>query len=109
MWISFALLLARFQEVLRHIFSDRTKEIQGAPVWNRLAHVSCSGNGMILMDESLGLLPVVEALDLSRNRFAKLANLQKCSILKYLDVGYNNITTVASVNKVIVAVYELIC
>lgn len=105
MWLTaFELLWNLFQDALRHIFSERTKEIQGAPVWSRLADVSCFGNGMLLMDESLQLLPAVEALDLSRNRFAKLANLQNCSQLKYLDAGFNNITTVAKLNKVMPSV-----
>ncbi|CAM6087660.1 unnamed protein product [Calypogeia fissa] len=95
-------------DALRHIFSERTKEVQGAPVWSRLADVSCYGNGMLLMDDSLQLLPAVEALDLSRNKFAKVANLQKCSKLKYLDAGYNNITTVSSLNKILHRVSKLV-
>ncbi|XP_047315985.1 uncharacterized protein LOC124919709 isoform X2 [Impatiens glandulifera] len=48
------------------------------------------------MDESLQLLPVAETLDLSRNKFAKLDNLSKCTRLKYLDLGFNHLRTIAS-------------
>ncbi len=88
------------QSVLRHIFVERTVEIQDAQVWSRLATAACPCNGMVLMDESLQLLPAVEALDLSRNNLAKVANLQKCLRLKFLDLGFNHITSVASLNEV---------
>jgi Leucine-rich repeat (LRR) protein len=58
------------------------------------------------MDESLQLLPAVEALDLSRNNLAKVANLQKCLRLKFLDLGFNHITSVASLNEVQVQIYQ---
>ncbi|KAF4373550.1 hypothetical protein F8388_025244 [Cannabis sativa] len=48
------------------------------------------------MDESLQLLPAVETLDLSRNKFAKADNLRKCVKLKHLDLGFNNLRTVLS-------------
>ncbi len=94
------------QSVLRHIFVERTVEIQDAQVWSRLATAACPCNGMVLMDESLQLLPVVEALDLSRNNLAKVANLQKCLRLKFLDLGFNHITSVASLNEVQVQIYQ---
>lgn len=88
------------QIALRHIFAERTVEIQDAQPWTRLAAVACVCNGLVLMDESLQLLPAVEALDLSRNNLAKVANLQKCSRLKFLDLGFNHITSVESLNQV---------
>ncbi len=94
------------QSVLRHIFVERTVEIQDAQVWSRLATAACPCNGMVLMDESLQLLPAVEALDLSRNNLAKVANLQKCLRLKFLDLGFNHITSVASLNEVQVQIYQ---
>jgi Leucine-rich repeat (LRR) protein len=94
------------QSVLRHIFVERTVEIQDAQVWSRLATAACPCNGMVLMDESLQLLPAVEALDLSRNNLAKVANLQKCLRLKFLDLGFNHITSVASLNEVQVQIIK---
>lgn len=55
---------------------------------------------MLLMDESLRLLPAVEVLDLSRNCFAEVSNLQKCFRLRYLDLGFNHITNVSTLNLV---------
>lgn len=52
------------------------------------------------MDESLQLLPAVETLDLSRNKFAKVDNLRKCIKVKHLDLGFNNLRTVASLSEV---------
>ncbi|KAL2654208.1 hypothetical protein R1flu_022336 [Riccia fluitans] len=95
-------------DALKHIFAGRTAEVQGAQVWSRLSAISCSGNGMLLMDESLQLLPVVEALDLSRNRFAKVANVQKCLKLKYLDVGFNHITSVVNLHQILLCVTKLV-
>ncbi|KAG6554019.1 hypothetical protein Mapa_004936 [Marchantia paleacea] len=95
-------------DALKHIFAGRTAEIQGAQVWSRLSSISCSGNGMLLMDESLQLLPVVEALDLSRNRFAKVANMQKSAKLKFLDVGFNHITSVANLHQILLGVTKLV-
>ncbi|KAJ6764968.1 OUTER ARM DYNEIN LIGHT CHAIN 1 PROTEIN [Salix koriyanagi] len=46
------------------------------------------------MDESLQLLPAVETLDLSRNKFAKVDNLRKCTKLKYLDLGFNHLRSI---------------
>ncbi|CAK9215809.1 unnamed protein product [Sphagnum troendelagicum] len=94
--------------VLRHIFVERTVEIQDAQVWSRLATAACPCNGMVLMDESLQLLPAVEALDLSRNNLAKVANLQKCLRLKFLDLGFNHITSVASLNEVVGNITKLV-
>ena len=52
-----------------------------------------SGNGMILMDESLGLLPVVEALDLSRKPICQVGKsaevlyieIPRCGIQQHYD------------------------
>lgn len=87
-------------DALRHIFASRIAEIKDSPVWNRLSFVSCALNGLLLMDESLQLLPVVETLDLSRNKFAKVDNLRKCTRLKHLDLGFNQLRTVTSFTEV---------
>lgn len=55
---------------------------------------------MVLMDESLQLLPAVETLDLSRNRFSRVDNLRKCVKLKHLDLGFNNLRTISSFSEV---------
>ncbi|XP_068471451.1 uncharacterized protein [Phaseolus vulgaris] len=82
-------------DALRHVFASRLKEVKNSPLWNRLSFVSCACNGLVLMDESLQLLPAVETLDLSRNKFAKVDNLQKCTKLKHLDLGFNHLRTFA--------------
>lgn len=70
-----------------------------------MSFVSCAYNGLVLMDDSLRLLPVVETLDLSRNKFAKVDNLSRCSKLKHLDLGFNHLRTIASFSKVICFIY----
>lgn len=95
-------------DALRHIFAGRIVEIQDCPAWTRLSFVSCASNNMVLMDESLQLLPAVETLDLSRNRFAKIASLHKCMQLKYLDLGFNSIRTISSLNEVTAQITKLI-
>lgn len=87
-------------EALRHIFAERTVEIQDALVWSRLTSISCAYNGMLLMDDSLQLLPAVQFLDLSRNRFAKAANLHRCARLKFLDLGFNQLRNISSLGQV---------
>lgn len=88
------------QDALRHVFASRIAEIKDSPNWNRLNIVSCACNSLFLMDESLQLLPVVETLDLSRNKFTKVDNLRKCTKLKHLDLGFNQLRTIASLNEV---------
>jgi Leucine-rich repeat (LRR) protein len=39
------------------------------------------------MDELLQLLPAVEIVDLSRNQFANVDNLWKCTKMQNLDLG----------------------
>ncbi|KAJ6868388.1 hypothetical protein NC651_033456 [Populus alba x Populus x berolinensis] len=82
-------------DALRHVFASRIVEIKDSLQWNRLSFVSCACNRLILMDESLQLLPVVETLDLSRNKFAKVDNLRKCTKLKHLDLGFNHLRSIA--------------
>ncbi|KAI3789336.1 hypothetical protein L2E82_02129 [Cichorium intybus] len=53
------------------------------------------------MDDSLRLLPVVETLDLSRNKFTKVDNLLRCSKLKHLDLGFNQLRTISSFSKIV--------
>lgn len=89
-----------FQDALRHVFAGRIAEIKESPQWNQLSFVSCACNGLVLMDESLQLLPAVETLDLSRNKFAKVDNLRKCTKLKHLDLGFNHLRTIASISDV---------
>lgn len=89
------------QDALRHVFASRIAEIKHSPVWNRLSFVSCACNGLVLMDESLQLLPAVETLDLSRNKFAMVDNLRKCGKLKHLDLGFNHLRTIASIGEVL--------
>ncbi|KAJ6418624.1 hypothetical protein OIU84_001901 [Salix udensis] len=81
-------------DALRHVFASRIAEIKDSPQWNRLSFVSCACNRLVLMDESLQLLPAVETLDLSRNKFAKVDNLRKCTKLKHLDLGFNHLRSI---------------
>lgn len=99
------------QDALRHVFASRIAEIKDSPQWNRLNSVSCACNGLLLMDESLQLLPVVETLDLSRNKFTRVDNLRKCIQLKHLDLGFNHLRTIASLNEVtyIHRLFMLLC
>lgn len=82
------------------MFASRIVEIKDSPQWNRLSFVSCSCNRLVIMDESLQLLPAVETLDLSRNKFAKVDNLRKCVNLKHLDLGFNNLRSIAAFSEV---------
>ncbi|XP_054813681.1 uncharacterized protein LOC129314293 isoform X2 [Prosopis cineraria] len=95
-------------DALRHVFASRIAEIKNSPQWNRLSFVSCACNGLVLMDESLQLLPAVETLDLSRNKFAKVDNLRKCTKLKHLDLGFNHLRTIAPFNEVSFHIVKLV-
>ncbi|GMJ06637.1 hypothetical protein like AT1G48540 [Hibiscus trionum] len=95
-------------DALRHVFASRIAEIKGSPQWNRLSFVSCACNGLLLMDESLQLLPAVETLDLSRNKFAKVDNLRKCAKLKHLDLGFNHLRSISSFSEVSCHVVKLV-
>ncbi|KAL6178249.1 hypothetical protein ACLB2K_049768 [Fragaria x ananassa] len=95
-------------DALRHVFASRIAEIKHSPVWNRLSFVSCACNGLVLMDESLQLLPAVETLDLSRNKFAMVDNLRKCGKLKHLDLGFNHLRTIASIGEVTSRLLKLV-
>ncbi|XP_024005970.1 uncharacterized protein LOC18010985 isoform X2 [Eutrema salsugineum] len=46
------------------------------------------------------LLPAAESLDLSRNKFAKVDNLRRCTKLKHLDLGFNHLRTVSHLSQV---------
>ncbi|KAK4350098.1 hypothetical protein RND71_029411 [Anisodus tanguticus] len=83
-------------DALKHVFASRIADIKNSPHWNRLSFISCAQNGLVLMDESLQLLPAIETLDLSRNKFAKVDNLRKCTKLKHLDLGFNHLRNVVS-------------
>ncbi|KVI07838.1 uncharacterized protein LOC112512622 isoform X3 [Cynara cardunculus var. scolymus] len=96
------------QDALRHVFASRIAEIEDSPQWKRLSFVSCAYNGLVLMDDSLRLLPVVETLDLSRNKFAKVDNLWRCSKLKHLDLGFNQLRTITSFSKVSCQIVKLV-
>ncbi|XP_065848895.1 uncharacterized protein [Euphorbia lathyris] len=95
-------------DALRHVFASRIVEIKQSPQWNRLSFVSCACNNLILMDESLQLLPAVEILDLSRNKFAKVDNLRKCTKLKHLDLGFNNLRTIEPFSEVSCHIVKLV-
>ncbi|KAK9278470.1 hypothetical protein L1049_028036 [Liquidambar formosana] len=95
-------------DALRHVFASRIAEIKKSPQWNRLQFVSCACNSLVLMDESLQLLPAVETLDLSRNKFAKVDNLRKCTKLKHLDLGFNHLRTIASLSEVSCHIVKLV-
>ncbi|KAH6761459.1 Outer arm dynein light chain 1 protein [Perilla frutescens var. hirtella] len=95
-------------DALRHVFASRIADIKNSPQWNRLSFVSCACNDLILMDESLQLLPMVETLDLSRNKFAKVDNLRKCTKLKHVDLGFNNLRSIASLSEVPCQIVKLV-
>ncbi|CAA2975128.1 Binding, isoform 1 [Olea europaea subsp. europaea] len=95
-------------DALRHIFASRIAEIKDSPQWNRLSFISCACNGLMLMDESLQLLPAAETIDLSRNKFAKVDNLRKCTKLKHLDLGFNNLRSIASFSEVSCQIVKLV-
>nr|POE46545.1 serine/threonine-protein kinase 11-interacting protein [Quercus suber] len=95
-------------DALRHVFASRIAEIKDSPQWNRLSFVSCACNGLVLMDESLQLLPVVETLDLSRNKFAKVDNLRKCAKLKHLDLGFNHLRSISYFTEVSCHIVKLV-
>jgi Leucine-rich repeat (LRR) protein len=90
------------QDALRHVFASRITDIKDSPVWSKLSYVSCASIGIVLMDESLQLLPAIETLDLSRNKFAKVDNLRKCTKLRNLDLGFNHLRSISSLSEVIV-------
>ncbi|KAJ8480099.1 hypothetical protein OPV22_023826 [Ensete ventricosum] len=95
-------------DALRHVFASRIADIKDSPAWNKLRFVSCTCNDLVLMDESLQLLPVVETLDLSRNRFAKLDNIRKCTKLRYLDLGFNHLRTISPLSEVSCRIVKLV-
>lgn len=95
-------------DALRHVFASRIAEIKKSPQWNRLSFVSCAFNSLVLMDESLHLLPAVETLDLSSNKFARVDNLRKCSKLRHLDLGFNNLRTISSFGEVSCQIVKLV-
>ncbi|XP_037494925.1 uncharacterized protein LOC105645303 isoform X2 [Jatropha curcas] len=95
-------------DALRHVFASRIAEIKESPQWNHLSFVSCAFNHLVLMDESLQLLPAVETLDLSRNKFAKVDNLQKCTKLKHLDLGFNHLRSIAPFSEVSSHIVKLV-
>lgn len=84
------------------MFTSRIVDIKDCPQWNRLSFVSCACNSLVLMDESLQLLPAVETLDLSRNKFAMVDNLRKCSKLKHLDLGFNHLRAISPFSEVLI-------
>ncbi|KAG6526294.1 hypothetical protein ZIOFF_016276 [Zingiber officinale] len=95
-------------ECLRHVFANRIVDIKESPTWNKLKFISCACNRLVLMDESLQLLPAVESLDLSQNRFAKIDNLQKVTKLRYLDLGFNHLRSVARFSEVSCRIVKLV-
>ncbi|KAL2930538.1 Serine/threonine-protein kinase 11-interacting protein [Bienertia sinuspersici] len=95
-------------DALRHVFASRIADIRDSSQWNRLSFVSCACNGLILMDESLQLLPALETLDLSRNKFAKVDNLRKCVRLRHLDLGFNQLRSVESFIEVTCHILKLV-
>ncbi|KAK8686732.1 hypothetical protein V6N13_125752 [Hibiscus sabdariffa] len=97
-------------DALRHVFASRIGETKDSPSpqWRRLSFVSCACNRLLLMDESLQLLPAVETLDLSRNKFGKVDNLGKCAKLKHLDIGFNHLRSISSLNEVSCCVVKLV-
>ncbi|THU60943.1 hypothetical protein C4D60_Mb07t18080 [Musa balbisiana] len=88
-------------DALRHVFASRIVDIKDSPLWNKLSYLSSACNGLVLMDESLQLLPVVETLDLSRNRIAKVDYIQRCTKLQYLDLGFNHLRTIGSLSELL--------
>nr|XP_051206935.1 uncharacterized protein LOC127322029 [Lolium perenne] len=74
------------EDALKHVFVSRVMDVKDFPVWIRLSYV-CASNGLVLMDELLQLLPAVEIVDLSRNQFANVDNLWKCTKMQNLDLG----------------------
>ncbi|PHU16344.1 hypothetical protein BC332_17549 [Capsicum chinense] len=82
-------------DALKHVFASRIADIKNSPHWNRLSFISFARNGLVLMDDSLQLIPAVETLDLSRNKFTKVNNLWKCTKLKHLDLGFNQLRNIA--------------
>lgn len=95
-------------DALRHVFASRIADIRDCPQWSRLSYVSCACNRLLLMDESLQLLPAVETLDLSRNKFAKVDNLRKCTKLKYLDLGFNHLRSISAFTEVSCQLVKLV-
>ncbi|KAJ3702955.1 hypothetical protein LUZ61_006660 [Rhynchospora tenuis] len=87
-------------DALRHVFASRIVDIKDSPKWKKLSFVSCACNNLALMDDSLQLLPSVETLDLSRNRFTKVDNLKKCIKLRYLDLGFNQLRSITMLTEV---------
>jgi len=82
--------------------------VKDSPVWKRLTFVSCASNGLVLMDESLQLLTAVETLDLSRNKISKPDNLGNCMKLRHLDLGFNNLRTIASLGEISCPIVKLV-
>ncbi|GAQ87126.1 hypothetical protein KFL_003330070 [Klebsormidium nitens] len=86
---------------------------RGAPLilqtpWSRLTRLACPRNHLRLMDPSLCSLPVADEIDLSRNNLTTVANLHICVRLTKLDLGFNSITSLVGLNRVVGAITQLI-
>nr|KYP67438.1 Serine/threonine kinase 11-interacting protein [Cajanus cajan] len=71
-------------DALRHVFASRITEVKKSPQWT------------------------VETLDLSRNKFAKVDNLHKCTKLRHLDLGFNNLRAFAPFSQVSCHIVKLV-
>ncbi len=80
----------------------------GPASWSQLRQLQCHNTNLEAIDQSVGLLSMVEDLNLSHNRLTMIENLERCSTLTSLNLAFNRLQSLPNVNRVLGNVTTLI-
>jgi Leucine-rich repeat (LRR) protein len=84
---------------LEDLLLDCGADYSSGFVWSDLREAVFSYNGIDLLDRSLEFAPWLQILDLSHNRISQAGAIDCLPNLKYLNMSYNLLETVPSINK----------
>lgn len=85
----------RLEDLLLDCGADRSSGF----VWSDLKEAVFSYNGIDLLDRSLEFAPWLQILDLSHNRISQASAIDCLPNLKYLNMSYNLLESIPTVNK----------
>lgn len=94
-----------FKDQLQMLIVDqspmKTTETILKTQFTRLTSVKIRHCELEQMDSSLELVPNVKQIDFSNNRLKRIQNLEKCSSIESLNLGFNRISSLNDINQVL--------
>ena len=69
--------------------------------WSKLKFLSMTNCGLVMLDRSMHILPMLEVLDVSQNDISHIVHLQDCFSLSTINLSRNRVRVLSNIGRVL--------